>query len=486
MIAALSYDWRLALAALFGVVCLAAIFVGFPGDNWLILAALVAIPAFLTIAGKFPEAFLVGCAFMPQWKNAWPLDRFAGIVDLTLVMLLGLVVGVFWRTLRHIGGLERETFSHLFRGQWLVLTAYFLFCGAVVASYSYTSAPNYGGVKLVRFLLIGGFFLFSGLVLVRDEAEFRRISLLFVLAACVTALQMIFHLEHRDVGAETDITRIGAGWLLGMSILLLVAYPNLRNARRNLTFIIVALPLLAAGLIASAARGPMVSLAIALPLTLVWFAKKRSSGWVVAALLIGSCVAAFVYLRHVDPDKYNAKLSEMIELSSGQAASGSGVKRFIFYSKTLAAIPDNLWLGQGVGSWSMFYYGRDTRGYPHNLFLETTFEEGMVGELLLLGFLYLLACATRRMLKTTNLQYGVIAGLLLYCVSVSMFSGDLDDNRILWLWAGITMAICRNAYLESRRRNLLNRYTRGVASPVPEVAVSPTNSIFAHPQVLES
>lgn len=483
MIASISYDWRLVLVALFGVGCLAAIFVGFPGDNWLILAALVAIPAFLIIAARFPESFLVGCTFMPQWKNAWPLDHFASIGDLTLVMLLGLVVGVFWRSLRHVGGLERETFSYLFRGQWLVLTAYFLFCAVVLASYSYTSAPNYGAVKLLRFLLIGGLFLFSGLVLVRDESEFRRISLLFVLAACITAVQMIFHLEHREVGAETDITRIGAGWLLGMSILLLVAYPNLQNARRNLLFVVVALPLLSAGLIASAARGPMVSLAIALPLTLLWFSKHRFAAWAVAALLIGSCVAAFVYLRHVDPDKYNAKLSELIELSSGQSASGSGVKRLSFYSKTLAAIPDNLWLGQGVGSWSVFYYGRDTRDYPHNLFLETTFEEGMVGELLLLIFLYLLASAIRRMLKATKLRYGVLAGLLTYCVSVSMFSGDLDDNRILWLWAGIAMAICRNAYLESRRRNLLNRFRRDMASPAP--TVSSTNAIFAHPQVLE-
>jgi O-antigen ligase len=154
-----------------------------------------------------------------------------------------------------------------------------------------------------------------------------------------------------------------------------------------------------------------------------------------------------------------------------------------FYSKTIEAIPDNLWLGQGVGSWSVFYYGKDARGYPHNLFLETTFEEGMVGEVLLLLFLYLLATATRRMLRATKLQYGVIAGLLLYCVSVSMFSGDLDDNRILWFWAGITMAVCRNAYLESQRRSLLNRYGRDMASQVP--AVSPANSIFGHPQVLE-
>jgi len=306
-----------------------------------------------------------------------------------------------------------------------------------------------------------------------------------VISACVTAVQMVFHLEHRGAGAETDITRIGAGWLIGMSILLLLGYPIVRDARRNLYLIVVALPLLSAGLIASAARGPMVSLAIALPLTLLWFSKQRLAGvriWV-AALLIGSCVASYFYLRHTDPDKYNAKLSEMIQLSTGRSASGSGVKRFSFYTRTLAAIPDNLWLGQGVGSWSIFYYGKDTRDYPHNLFLETTFEEGLVGQLLLLLFLGFLAMATRRMLKTTKLQYGVLAGLLIYCVSVSMFSGDLDDNRILWLWAGITMAICRNAYLESRRRSLLDRYNRNVESAVP--AIRSRQSIFAHPQVLK-
>jgi len=327
--------------------------------------------------------------------------------------------------------------------------------------------------------------LFSGIVLVRDEMEFRRMSLLFVLAACLTAVQMIFHLEHRVVGAETDITRIGAGWLLGMGILLLVGYRNVRNARSNLILILVALPVLSAGLIASAARGPMVSLAIALPLTLLWFSNQRFSAvriWV-AALLIGSCVGSYVYLRHVDPDKYSSKLSEMILLSRGESGSGSGAKRLGFYSRTLAAIPDNLWLGQGVGSWSVFYYGRDTRDYPHNLFLETTFEEGVVGEALLLLFLCLLAMATRRMLKTTKLQYGVLAGLLLYCVSVSMFSGDLDDNRILWLWAGITLAICRNAFLESRRGGLLNRYSRNAESPVP--AMRSTQSIFVHPQALK-
>lgn len=481
----LSHDWRLAIAVLSVAVCVAIVFVGFPGNNLLILAALLAIPAFLITAGWRPEAFLVGCAFMPQWKNAWPLDRFASMGDLTLVMLLGLLVGILWRTLRHVGRMERDNLSELFRGQWLVLSAYILFAAAVLGSYAYTSAPSYGGVKLVRFLLIGSLFLYSGIVLVRNEDEFRRVALLFVLAACVTAVQMVFHLEHRAVGEETDITRIGAGWLLGMGILLLLGYPIVRNSRRYLYCVIAALPLLSAGLIASASRGPMVSLAIALLLTMFWFAKRQFATiriWV-TVLLVGSCIASFFYLRHMDPDKYNAKLSEMIALSSGHRASGSGVKRLDFYSRTITAIPENLWLGQGIGSWSVFYYGRDTRGYPHNLLLETMFEEGVLGASLFLLFLGLLAIAILRMLAATDSQYGVLAGLLVYCVSVSMFSGDLDDNRILWLWAGVILAVCRNAYLESRRRSLLKRYQRPMDSPVP--ALSTARSVFAHPQAIK-
>ncbi len=485
MTAPLAHHWRLTLAALLVAGCVASVCAVFPDNRLLLTAALIAVPAFFVTAVWRPQAFLVGCVFMPQWKTVWPLDRFGGVGDLTLVMLLGLLMGVLWRSLRHVSRLERDNFSQLFRGQWLVLSSYILFCAVVLASYTYTSAPNYGGVKLARFLFIGGLFLFSGIVLIRDENEFRRISLLFVVAACITALQMIFHLEHRALTAETDITRIGAGWLLGMSILLLLAYPIVRSTRYKLFFVFIALPLLSAGLIASAARGPIVSLVLTLPLTVLWFSKRRFSAgrvWI-SALLIASCVGSYVYLRQMDPGKYSSKLSEMILLSRGDSTSGSGAKRLTFYSRTLAAIPDHFWLGQGIGSWSMFYFGRDTRGYPHNLFLETMFEEGVLGQILLLLFFCLLAFATHRMLIATEFQYGVLAGLLSYCVCVSMFSGDLDDNRILWLWAGITMAICRNAYLQRRRFRLFRVYKRDAVNPVHTINSRP--SVFAHSHALK-
>jgi O-antigen ligase len=479
MTSSYSGNWRLMVTALLLVSSAATAVVVLPRNSLFLVAALLAVPVFFIVAAWRPELFLVGCVFMPQWKNSWPLDRLGGVGDLTLVMLLGLLVGVLCRALRHVGRLERDSFSQLFRGQWLVLSSYILFCAAVLASYSYTSAPNYGGVKLARFLLIGTLFLVSGIVLIRNEKEFRRVSFFFVAAACLTAFQMIFHLEHRVAGTETDITRIGAGWLLGMSVLLLLAYQIARDSRRNRLLIVVVLPLLSAGLIASAARGPIVSLVLTLPVTLFWFSKHRFSVAAIAAaaLMVASCIGAYVYFRHVDPDKYSAKLGEMISLSRGDSASGSGAKRLGYYSRTIAAIPDHFWLGQGIGSWSMFYYGRDTREYPHNLFLEIMFEEGALGQILLLLFLSFLAIATRKMLVTTEFRFGVLAGLTSYCVCISMFSGDLDDNRILWLWAGITIAICRNAYLQRRRFVLLRAHGPAAADPVP--TMGPRQPLFA-------
>lgn len=442
------YDWRLVAAGLVAAGGVVALWVFSPGTYLPLVALALAGLGFLAFALRFPEALLVACVFMPQWKTAWPLDRLRGIGDLTVAMLIGLAAGIFWRVLRHVGRLERTSLSHVFRGQWHILVTYGMFCTVLLASYTYTTSPGYGGAKLARFLLIGTLYLFSGLLLIRGEKEFRRLCLFFVLASCATAAQMIFHLQHRVLSSETDITRIGAGWLVGMGILILLVYPVVEQSWLRTVTIVAALPLLAGGLIASAARGPIISLAVILPLTLVWFGRFRlSMGRIaVVAVLVASVLGSFVYLRRSDPEKFNAKVGEMVQMSRGGKGSGSASKRLDYYSRTLSAIPDNFWLGQGIGSWSMFYYGRDIREYPHNLFLEVTFEEGILGQLLLIAFLCLVAVSTRHMLRKTQFHFSIVAGLLAYVVAVSMFSGDLDDNRILWLWAGVAMAVCRNAY----------------------------------------
>jgi O-antigen ligase len=461
-----SNQWLLPLvgvliAGMFALVCVTA------SKSWLLIATGVLAGAFfLFSAFRWPQALLAAAAFMPQWKGFWPLSQIT-FVDLTLVALAGLLLALSWRVLRHVGGLDRENLSEVFRGHGATLLAYAAFSSAVALSYAYTSAPNYGGAKLLRFVLIGTLLLVSGLLLIRNDRDFRRFALLFVACGCVTSIQMILHLQGRTANAEGDITRIGAGWLLGMSILLLLCFPLFEQPLRRMVFTIGSLPILIAGLIASAARGPAISLAVILPMTLFVFSKQRLSTAriLIGLLIVACCGASYLYLKRADPEKYSSKASELVQLSRGGSASGSATKRLDFYRKTILAIPDNLWFGQGVGSWSFFYYGRDTRDYPHNLFLETTFEEGLVGQLLLLLFLGLVGGAVSRLLKRTSFRYGVLAGLLVYCVLISMFSGDLDDNRILWLWAGVALAVCRYTRARNAHHILIAQPRTGLAAP---------------------
>jgi hypothetical protein len=47
------------------------------------------------------------------------------------------------------------------------------------------------------------------------------------------------------------------------------------------------------------------------------------------------------------------------------------------------------------------------------------------------------------MVKASHSHFIVVALLVLYCVLVSLFSGDLDDNRVMWLWMGVGLSVCR-------------------------------------------
>jgi O-antigen ligase len=128
---------------------------------------------------------------------------------------------------------------------------------------------------------------------------------------------------------------------------------------------------------------------------------------------------------------------------AGGTTTGSAGKRVDFYRATLNAIPNQPLLGTGIGSWSKFYYGSDQRNYPHDLLREIAFEEGLIGLAAYLAVLGLAAISIVRMIGDSRSHFLVLGLLVLYCVIVSLFSGDLDDNRVLWLWMGVALSVCR-------------------------------------------
>lgn len=473
-------DWKL-MAALLGLASCLILGSLLGGANVLLVTGGAAAGiVFLWFAFREPALFLVAVLFAPQLKAYWPLQRLDHVVDLTVAMLVGLALGVGWRLLKYLARIDRTTCPKFAEVPKWPLLGFGVFAAVVAASYTYTPATSYGGTELLRFLGIGTLVLVAPFVIIRSEQDLRRFVVFFLGAGLILALQMIVHVDDRQSSSTTDITRIGAGWLMGMLILLALYYRPFQRPSHNTAQAWVLVPLFSFALIASAARGPIVALLLVLILNLVTSAKMFSR-LVLTALLLGvSTYAAFSVFRQIDPGKYNSKLDQITDIVQGKSTSGSAAARLRFYRQTVAAIPSHLLLGGGIGSWSVFYYGADERGYPHNLFLEIGFEQGLVGIAALGFFLATMAGVSLRMLRKTGTRYAVFPSLVLFCVIVSMFSGDLDDNRILWYWAGVTLAVC--AIVRFRAGDWLSTrfmFRRRIETPVPSLSLVSAKSPFS-------
>jgi O-antigen ligase len=433
------------------------------------LLGLAGLGVLLYVGAKFPELFLAAALFAPQWKEFSVFKSVGKGLDLTLAMLLCLVAALIWRLLFQLGRSHSADFRKLFFGQGNQILALLLFAAIVTASYAYTSAPTYGGTKLTRFLSIGILLFIAPFFLILTEENLRRFARAFVGLSAATALQLIFTLKYVTQDPNVDITRIGAGWLLGMAVILILFYPLVPSRRGQRLLYIFVLPLCIAGLVASAARGPLVALFIVVLIgSITWLAqgRLRARTALVLFLLFGVGIGgAYLAVRQANLGKYAAKANELENLFTKGNSSGSAGERLDYYRATLGAIPDHLVLGTGVGSWSRFYYGSDLRNYPHNLFLEIAFEEGLLGLAVFFLFLFSVGVAIFRMLRESRSHFLALGLMVLYCVLVSLFSGDLDDNRVLFFWAGVTLAICRTIRLRLKAGQPVGRAFRRPFAP---------------------
>jgi O-antigen ligase len=455
----------------------------------LTLLGVAAVGTCIYMATRFPECFLVAAIFAPQWKTFWIFRSLGQFADLTIAMLLCLAAGLAWRVMVWFGPFGHGQIRTFFSRQINQLLAYAVFAALVTASYFYTSAPEYGGSKLLRFLLIGTLLFIAPFLVILNEEDFRRFARLFVGFSAVTAIQLVFNLESRSADAENDITRIGAGWLMGMAILILLFYPLSRNRRLQRALLIFLLPLFLIGLMASAARGPMVAVSIAVLIGVARLLKEGKLRVLTALFLLFILVigigGAYLVLRQFDLGKYTAKAGELESLFTQGSSSGSAGKRVDFYRATLAALPYQPLIGTGIGSWSTFYYRNDQRNYPHNLLLEIAFEEGLIGLTAFLILLGLVAAAIIRMLRTSRSHFLVLGQLVLYCLIISLFSGDLDDNRLLWLWIGVTLSICRLVQFRVQAfygmQRAMRRPSSGAVRPlgVPAFSRHPGSEIYS-------
>ena len=231
---------------------------------------------------------------------------------------------------------------YLFAGQWKVIRWFLLLELIVLFSYFHTSSPEYGAILVLKFLTIDLFLFLVPLLLFRDERDLRHFALSMLAFAVPLALYRIFVTLTSSANATEDITQIGAGHLIGMTILLIVNY-QITEQQWLRRLIFLTFPLLTAGLISTDARGP----ALACLGLLGWSVFKGQGGRFfsgtlakVGILVMVLGVVGFTVMKMTNTGnrRVTQKRAEIIQILSGEMPRESVAARLFGFSGAVSGL----------------------------------------------------------------------------------------------------------------------------------------------------
>lgn len=125
--------------------------------------------------------------------------------------------------------------------------------------------------------------------------------------------------------------------------------------------------------------------------------------------------------------------------------SASNIQRMILISQAFAAKFD-LWKGNGIGSYNFVATGVDELYYPHNLFIETILETGLIGLIILLLSLKIVF---------PQKSYFLLICFIYFFIN-SMFSGDISGNNYLFTFIAICIFYRNNSRINNSNNILIH------------------------------
>lgn len=176
-------------------------------------------------------------------------------------------------------------------------------------------------------------------------------------------------------------------------------------------------------------RGPLIFLFIIFILHyFLTLEVKKFSLKNVLIIMLG----AMLFLQYFDFSAIDFNRFNVLE---NYSEDESATERLYYFEQGYRSVTNHLFSGLGIGSSGMILSDTDLVLYPHNLFLESVMEIGIVGGLLyLILYLVLFFKVFTRIDYLPLLSLGLIS---LYLFFQDMKSGSFDSWRISLLWIAL-------------------------------------------------
>ena len=373
------------------------------------------------------------------------------IVDITVIATL-----IIWLGLVKI----------LLEGNWKLpseqksIVYLFLIFGLLLGiSYIYTASPDYGFRKILRFNTFAVTMFISPLLIIKSPADSKRLLsyfyFLLVIIIGIMLLQFVYFLKWGDFAIVlaywNRISIPGANPIqvsryLAIGAAMMIALLIRNKPSQSLHYFAILFVILLS-IILSGSRGPLVSIIIGSIVYAILYERKHSSrifGY--GILAIGTIITLLLLLPESLTQRFfDISQGSVIMTQQGVRRISTIATRFEFWSMSLQAWFSSItsfFIGLGAGSFSSLFIWRDWRWYPHNLFFEIIAELGLIG--LVIGVLFIIKSYQ---IINKGIQRGSftdhsalwVAGTVVMFIA-AQFSGDINDNRILWMFIGISIA----------------------------------------------
>jgi O-antigen ligase len=324
---------------------------------------------------------------------------------------------------------------------------------ALAVGMVWTPTPGYGGEKVFKFFTVTLLAMAAPFALFETRRDLVNFLASIAGIAIVVAMITPFYHPHVLEGI-TDETSIKGRYAFGGQIfpdrllttgaLILLFAPSFADWRYRWLCPPVAVAVLVISL-GFGSRGPTVAFVMSL-VVVTALSASRNPRYLVAVLVVAAVgVAAFplISLPETARQRLQKTATQPVLVLSDDVRSE-------LYKQAISITNAHPVRGIGTGGYSVFsaVLAHQVILYPHNVFLELSSELGLIVPMFLIASLIGgFALILRRASITASLRDRqlvlVVLGLLLVNLLGAQFSGDINDNRSMWLSLAIVWLVAR-------------------------------------------
>lgn len=409
------------------------------------MIGLIFIFLIILIGVFFPEVTLTFFLFAGAFKADPRVEFLASIIDPTLLFLIASFSGLVYQSTHSRMPISLPTKK--------LLIPWYLFSLVLLVGLFYTPSEVYGTQKTLLFFTTVSFALLSPSFLLNDNVKFHRFAITVIaFSLCYAVLSVKANLtsngsySYEYVSGFEGSNYLMLGRVTGISALFCFFHFYLRtkDIRSAIIFVFAGFFMLYSVTIAGG-RGPLVGFIVSIIITLAFviYFKRRYANYSYANVYVRRilllsvilfCVGTLAATFYRDQFERMTLRLELLTTSEGGESASERVK-MIAGALRLLDSPQIILVGTGIGGFSVGYLGIDQRAYPHNIFLETAVELGIVALCALCAWIIF---SLTRISSAIKAPHNFLCfALLVFSLFNASVSGDFNDNRFFFFTLGL-------------------------------------------------